>query len=368
MPYYYFGELLLKNSISFRSYRDGDEAEIVRLLNICFNRLAPVRTVDSWRWRYRQQPGFRSQAVCVAEDTQDRRIVGTLAATTRHVAVSGKVYKFGMLDDASVQPEFRGRGILRRLNDELIQYLKGIEVDAIGAYVGYNAPSYRDLTRRAFIEVAPVAKMIKVVNTLELFTKLPLTPACYLFLKHLQSFSHRPQIMADDTPLRVEQTQGDLVHFIASNSSNEIGRDLLTDAYCAWKYQTENKDSKSRFVVARSKNPQAVARTKMSSYFYGYPENNFKVAILDDVLATGPQYMPTILEKSISEAKREGAVLLKADVDPRNLQLFTRLVDAGFSQLRRVIGVYRSENSTLSFSEAAEAPWYVPTESVEGEP
>ena len=358
----------MKGAISFRPYRDGDESEIVRLLNISFNRLAPVRTVDGWNWRFRQQPGFRPNGIRVAEDTQGRRIVGALAATIREVNVSGKVYKFGMLDDASSHPEFRGRGILRRLNDELIQYLKDNGVDAIGAYVGYNTVPYRDLTRRAFIEVAPVAKMIKVIRVAELFAKLPLTPAGYFFLKSLQSFSHRPEVMADHVDLRVERPQDDAVHFIASQSGNEVGRDLLTDEYSTWKYRTENEQSKSCFVVAGSEKIVAVAHVKIKSYFYGQPEENFKVAVLEDVLATEPQYIPAILEKAISAANHEGALLVKADVDPRNQQLFRKLVQAGFSQVRQVIGVYRSENSALNLSDVTETPWYVPTESVEGEP
>jgi GNAT superfamily N-acetyltransferase/uncharacterized phage-associated protein len=327
-----------------------------------------VRTVDGWNWRFRQQPGFCPEAIHVAEDTQSRRIVGVLAATTRRVNVSGKVYKFGMLDDASAHPEFRGRGILRRLNDELIQYLKDTGVDAVGAYVGYNTVPYRDLTRRAFIEVAPVAKMIKVLRTADLFAKLPLTLACYLFLKRLQSFSHKPQIMAGHVDLRVERPQDHAVRFIVSQSRDEVGRDLLTDEYWAWKYRPENKDSESCFVVAGTEKINAVAHMKIKSYFYGGPDDSFKVAILEDVLATESQYISPVLEKAISEAKREGAILVKADVDPRNQQLFRRLVDAGFSQFRQVIGVYRSENSTLNFSDVAETPWYVPTESVEGEP
>jgi hypothetical protein len=294
--------------------------------------------------------------------------VGALAATIREVNVSGKVYKFGMLDDASAHPEFRGRGILRRLNDELIQYLKDAGVDAMGAYVGYNTVPYRDLTRRAFIEVAPVAKMIKIIRTADLFAKLPLTPAWYLFLKRLQSLSHKPQIKAGHVELRVERSADHSVHFIASQSKDEVGRDLLTDEYSTWKYRTENEQSTSCFVVAGSERIVAVAHVKIKSYFYGQPEENFKVAVLEDVLARDAEYIPTILEKVIFEAKREGALLVKADVDPRNQQLSRRLVDVGFSQFRQVIGVYRSENSTLNFNHAAETPWYVPTESVEGEP
>ena len=358
----------MKGDISFRPYRDGDEVEIVRLLNICFNRLAPVRTVGGWNWRFRQQPGFRPDAIHVAEDVQSGRIVGALAATTRQVNISGKVYKFGMLDDASAHPEFRGRGILRRLNDVLIQHLKDTGVDAIGAYVGYNTVPYRDLTRRAFIEVAPVAKMIKIIRTADLFAKLPLTPACYLFLKSLQSFFHRQQVIAGYVDLHVERPEGHAVHFIVCQSKDEVGRDLLTDEYMAWKYRTENEQSKSLFVLAGSEKIEACAHTKMKTYFYGRPEDGFKVAVLEDILATEPKYVPTILEKAISEAKREGALLVKADVDPRNQQLFRRLVDAGFSQFRQVVGVYRPENSTLNFSDVAETPWYIPTESVEGEP
>jgi hypothetical protein len=150
--------------------------------------------------------------------------------------------------------------------------------------------------------------------------------------------------------------------------SNEIGRDVLTEEYWAWKYRSETNGGKSYFLVPNVGRVEAVAHLRISNYFHGDTGRNFKVAILEDVIVTESQYIRPILQKAIFEAKREGAVLVKADVDPRNRQLFSGLMDAGFSQFREVIGMYRSENSNLDFSDFSETPWYVPIESVEGEP
>jgi GNAT superfamily N-acetyltransferase len=356
--------------ISARPYRNGDELQLVDLWNLCFNRLAPLKTEESWRWRYLHYPGFRSDGVWVAE--HEGRIIGSLVTTSKQVTVRGQTYTFAMTDEVATHPQFRGWGVYRQLREDTRPYRRALKADAEGGYVAYNTSTYNAATQLGYLEVAPVTRMIKIINPRQLFTKLPALPAGYLSFKHLQS-SHRRREEIDSAmdivEPRIERPSRELMAFIASHSTNEIGRNLLTDAYLKWKYETETRESESRFVVFRKERVEALAHLSIKTYFYADPGRyRFKAGVLEDILVTDPASLPKLIETAVSYARGKGVLLIKANIDTKNSRILQRLSNAGFQQIRPIIGMYLSRNPSLKFERMTDELWYVPSECVEGEP
>lgn len=101
----------MAEEIIVRGYRDGDEEAIVNLLNTAFGYWGNLET---WRWRYRENPWFEPEGIRIAE--KDGKIIGCNHRLARDVKLGETVLaRAAMYGDGSVLPEYRGQNIFPKL-------------------------------------------------------------------------------------------------------------------------------------------------------------------------------------------------------------------------------------------------------------
>lgn len=95
-----------------RLYRQGDEEEIVRLLEMVFKGWPhfdlSCASIDHWRWKYQDNP-FKRFIISVAEI--NNKIVGVAHSFPLLVKIGDEIYFCTFGGDTGVHPNFRRRGI-----------------------------------------------------------------------------------------------------------------------------------------------------------------------------------------------------------------------------------------------------------------
>jgi ribosomal protein S18 acetylase RimI-like enzyme len=109
----------LNDDITIRPYQEGDEKEIVELLELAFdgwpNFELPCTPLEHWRWKYRDNP---QKKIIMSIAESDGRIVSCLHARLFKIRV-GKVTILGNQgSDLAVHPDFRGLRITRKLMED----------------------------------------------------------------------------------------------------------------------------------------------------------------------------------------------------------------------------------------------------------
>ena len=101
-----------------RSYRDDDEAGVLRLLDLCFNpwpgKQLFVDAAEHLRWKMGSYPDSEDRHV-VAES--DGEIVGFRLSLAQSVVVRGRELLLHQGMDSAVHPGHRGKGLMARMQD-----------------------------------------------------------------------------------------------------------------------------------------------------------------------------------------------------------------------------------------------------------
>ena len=160
--------------IKYRHYKEGDDQQLAELFNRAFqmNRLSVIRTPEIWNWRYFQSPGFEPELCQIAEDLDNKKIVGAVYVNLiEKVPFNGKEYLVGDINDVSCHPDYTRRGIATNLMKLAINYMekKGCDISILTAdYNGharkkiYLKLGYFDVDRAyAFIQFPNLFKLVK---------------------------------------------------------------------------------------------------------------------------------------------------------------------------------------------------------------
>jgi predicted N-acetyltransferase YhbS len=93
----------LSDAVHYRTYRAGDEAQILERYNAVFSK---SRTLAEWRWEYRDNPGQRLDIV-LAEAHSD--LVGHAAAVPLTIRHDGRDVAAARIENVFVDPAFQRR-------------------------------------------------------------------------------------------------------------------------------------------------------------------------------------------------------------------------------------------------------------------
>jgi hypothetical protein len=99
-----------------RPYRDGDEPQILELLDIAYLR---KHSPDYWQWKYFENPN-KKQIIVVAE--YEEQIIGCSHAFHRELKIGESIHPMSFGGDSAVHPDYRKQGIygkMRELRNEL---------------------------------------------------------------------------------------------------------------------------------------------------------------------------------------------------------------------------------------------------------
>lgn len=109
--------------ITYRSYRDGDEEQILNVYNSIFTK---HQTLSQWRWAYEQNPVRRPHAILAF---CDERLIAHVAVMPLVLSQDGQILHASRLQHAFVHPDFRGRGIFTEVLNRLTRDLAESAVD-----------------------------------------------------------------------------------------------------------------------------------------------------------------------------------------------------------------------------------------------
>lgn len=145
-----------------RTYRQGDEKDIILLFNKVYERFAGFvpRTLEYWRWCILSRPGISEEGIVVALDAG--RVVGYSA-----VERSGNILEF------CYDPNHDGKTVVSMLLDWCVDYVKS---QGSGS-VSLNVPAQDDLIRQVcrewgFTEEPFHALFLRVFDFTQLLRKI----------------------------------------------------------------------------------------------------------------------------------------------------------------------------------------------------
>jgi len=156
----------LIKSFTLRSYKSGEETNIVSFLNLCYGVWGKP---DKWQRLYPEYPNFNDNDILIIEDKGE--IIGHRGLHFRNLALSRDSSVFTVSSgDTAIHPRHRGSGLDRELHDTALQMAKARGADMAFAWHLKGSASYHRNISSGFIEIrqTPVyAQIIKPEKVLK---------------------------------------------------------------------------------------------------------------------------------------------------------------------------------------------------------
>jgi predicted N-acetyltransferase YhbS len=147
-------EHIVPMRVTIRHYQEGDELEILSVLNGSFG--GRWGSLDMWNAKYKKQANFDPECLIVAEYAG--RIIGCCHSMIQHVSFQRGQIPIGVFGDMAITPGHRGRRLFKRLTDHIEATLmsKGCVLNfafaspelALGVYIRY--PGAFSITRYGY--------------------------------------------------------------------------------------------------------------------------------------------------------------------------------------------------------------------------
>jgi GNAT superfamily N-acetyltransferase len=114
----------MESDIIIRSYREGDEEDIVELLESAFNGWPnfdlPCTQLEHWQWKYRDNPKGK---IIVALAYDKKKVIGCYHTLSFDFKISQRIFSCFQGPDLAIHSHYRGQGVLgklRKAREELI--------------------------------------------------------------------------------------------------------------------------------------------------------------------------------------------------------------------------------------------------------
>ena len=104
--------------IQIREYRNGDEAQIVELLDLVFEGWPKFdlkcSALDHWKWKYLDNP-YKRHTITVAE--RNGTIIGVNHCFYLNIRAFKKILMCSQESDAAINPEYQGKRVYSRISE-----------------------------------------------------------------------------------------------------------------------------------------------------------------------------------------------------------------------------------------------------------
>lgn len=146
---------------TIRSYRQGDENQIVNLLNTCFGNWG---TLEKWTELYPKSPTFSEEDVFVIE--KNNKIIGHEALHFRDIIIhKGHHVSSVSLSDAAVHPDYRGQGLHNKLLDVMLDAAKAKGAGLVFSWYLRDSTLHQHSKKLGFVEIRQPLAYIKVLKS-----------------------------------------------------------------------------------------------------------------------------------------------------------------------------------------------------------
>lgn len=148
------------NDLVIRSYKLGDEIEIVNLLNSCFGYWG---TLQKWKALYQAYPTFKGTDVFIIE--KNERIIGHETLRFRDLATHDNIsFSTASLSDAAIDPDQRGKGLHNELMSLMLEAAKSKGASLVFSWYLRDSGLHKHSERLGFIEVRQASAYMKVMR------------------------------------------------------------------------------------------------------------------------------------------------------------------------------------------------------------
>jgi predicted N-acetyltransferase YhbS len=179
-------------NIIYRNYKKADEIQLTHLFNRAFqmNGGGFVRTSKGLNWRYMKSPNFDPEMVQIAEDTEERRIVGAIYVNLiEKIKFNERWYLVAEVNDVTSLPEYTQMGIATNLMQKALKFMeeKGCDLSILSAdpkgiarKMIYLKFGYRDFDHRLIS--FGISKPRHLIKNFPIFAALIPLFLCYSYL------------------------------------------------------------------------------------------------------------------------------------------------------------------------------------------
>jgi GNAT superfamily N-acetyltransferase len=155
----------MSDQVVFRPFNNGDEEKITLLLDIAFDGWPGLdldcTSLDHWFWKFRA-PAENKNTVVVAE-SPDGEIIGVNQAQLKNTKIGNKVVQARKTTEVAVHPEYRGKGVHRRLALMGVDYSKSS--GAVFSYSLSTSPiivNYKQRESEYYEFPQPIKQLVKI--------------------------------------------------------------------------------------------------------------------------------------------------------------------------------------------------------------
>lgn len=153
------GRLSAEN-VAIRFYRNGDDARIVHLLNLCYGGWG---VISKWQGLYTRYPTFGKDNVFIIENKN--QIIGYRGLRFRDLVVreDHKILT-ASLSDTAIHPRFRGLGLYTKLHKITLERAKSRGACLAFAWNLKGSTTYNHNKKTGFVEIKQIPAYIKIIN------------------------------------------------------------------------------------------------------------------------------------------------------------------------------------------------------------
>ncbi|PAV31306.1 hypothetical protein CIL05_01245 [Virgibacillus profundi] len=126
--------------MSIRQYKPGDEKKIMELFYKVFQQ---KRSIELWKWKFIDNPEKANPFILVYEDRG--AILGHISLWVNNAFINGSIKKVALRVDTMVDPDARGKGIYKKLNEHMLELA---EKENITFLYGFPAPKANELFQK----------------------------------------------------------------------------------------------------------------------------------------------------------------------------------------------------------------------------
>jgi GNAT superfamily N-acetyltransferase len=296
----------VKDRVTMRLYREGDETQLVELHNKVFR---VGRTMEQWRWQYLQNPSGFAMSV-VAEI--DGRIVGQYAAVLHRFRFFDREIISYHIVDVMVDPELRRLGISSRTANFAFDFF------GPGVTIGHGFPTLLHYTfgirKLGYEKICFFPKYCRPLTTTSLFKNLVrnrrlvrlTAPFGYIpyALCTIGSKSFRRPRNLDIVPVERFDERADRFWKRAASTAPIIC--IRDRAFLEWRFLSRPGSSYSVFGAMRGNDLVGYIALSMDERPYK------RLGIIEDLLVVGDEpdrhlIMDALIEKGVSFLGGQGA-------------------------------------------------------------
>ncbi|MCP3031467.1 GNAT family N-acetyltransferase [Halobacillus sp. A1] len=219
--------------MAIRNYAPGDEEQIQELFAKTFNH---NRSYEEWEWKFKKHPHYEEPTILVWEE--DGKILGHISLWVNKAYIGNEIHKVGLRIDTMVDPQTRGKGIYRKLNEKLSEIARK---ENIVYLYGFPAPKAKDLLIKYSkgVHITDIPRLINIQRPFSLLSsKLSVLKLLKPVDELIYNFKNRKKMKPSNelSVVEIENFDDRFTSLDADIHNDGLVKVVRDTAYLNWRY------------------------------------------------------------------------------------------------------------------------------------